>query len=94
LLHLCRYIHLNPVKTGLVDLPEQWLYSNYSEWIGERSDSITDTTFMIRNFGNPEKYREFVEGYWAEKQCRRLLPGIYLMNDLRVLPPPGGRYPA
>ena len=31
--HLCRYVHLNPVKAGLVDRPEQWVYSNYLEWI-------------------------------------------------------------
>jgi len=29
LLHLCRYIHANPVKHGLVSDLEQWPYSNY-----------------------------------------------------------------
>ena len=33
LLHLCRYIHANPVKDGLVAEPGDWPYSNYLEWI-------------------------------------------------------------
>jgi putative transposase len=31
LLNLCVYIHANPVKDGLVALPEDWIYSNYLE---------------------------------------------------------------
>jgi hypothetical protein len=27
LLHLCRYIHANPVKDGLIDDPAEWLNS-------------------------------------------------------------------
>jgi REP element-mobilizing transposase RayT len=30
-IHLCRYIHLNPVRAGLVMHPSQWAYSNYLE---------------------------------------------------------------
>ena len=35
---LCRYIHLNPVIAGLVSTPEQWEWSDYREWIGNRSN--------------------------------------------------------
>ncbi|MDQ3004237.1 MAG: transposase [Chloroflexota bacterium] len=31
LLNLSVYIHANPVKDGLVALPEEWIYSNYLE---------------------------------------------------------------
>ncbi len=31
LLNLCVFIHANPVKDGLVALPEDWIYSNYLE---------------------------------------------------------------
>jgi REP element-mobilizing transposase RayT len=34
LLHLSRYIHLNPVLAGLVRHPEDWVYSSYREYIG------------------------------------------------------------
>jgi len=35
LLHLTRYIHLNPTSAGLVDKPEEWLYSSYLEYLGK-----------------------------------------------------------
>ena len=35
LLHLTRYIHLNPVTIYLVEKPEEWEYSSYREYIGE-----------------------------------------------------------
>jgi putative transposase len=30
------YIHLNPVRAGLVQLPEKWEFSSYSEFIGRK----------------------------------------------------------
>ena len=33
LLHLTRYIHLNPVTASLVDKPEKWLASSYREYL-------------------------------------------------------------
>lgn len=33
LLHLTRYIHLNPVSAGIVDNPEDWQWSSYNEYI-------------------------------------------------------------
>lgn len=32
LLHVVRYIHLNPVEAKLVDKPEEWRFSDYREW--------------------------------------------------------------
>ena len=34
LLHLCRYIHRNPLNAGLVKHPAEWPFSNYLEWVG------------------------------------------------------------
>ncbi len=34
LLHLSRYIHLNPVRAGSVQQPEQWKFSSYLDYIG------------------------------------------------------------
>jgi putative transposase len=34
LLHLTRYIHLNPVTAYLVEKPEDWPFSSYNEYIG------------------------------------------------------------
>ena len=60
LLNLCVYIHANPVKDGLVTLPENWIYSNYLECLGRRNGSLVDRTFIQEHFGTPDEYRELV----------------------------------
>ncbi len=59
-LHLCRYIHLNPVKAGLARRPEDWPHSNYLEWIGRRRSPLVDLEFVRQYFPTSEDYRAFV----------------------------------
>jgi putative transposase len=70
LLHLCRYIHANPVKDGLVCHPEEWPYSNYPEWMGLRSGKLVDRAFVEVHFPSPADYQAFVRDYLVE--CRLL----------------------
>ena len=49
--HLCRYIHANPVKDGLVHRPEEWPYSNYPEWVGLRPECVAP--FVVRRTRQP-----------------------------------------
>ncbi len=63
LLHLCRYIHGNPVKDGLVADPADWPYSNYLEWIGERNGALVDHEFINQQFGNGKEYQKFLFQY-------------------------------
>lgn len=61
--HLCRYIHANPVKAGLVTTLEAWPYSNYPEWVGERAGTLVDHDFVDTYFPNRQDYKEFVLDY-------------------------------
>ncbi len=70
LVHLCRYVHLNPVKAKLVSHPDDWPYSNYLEWIGQRAGTLKDETFIRERFPNPEAYRQFVADYQDEVRVR------------------------
>jgi len=63
LLHLCRYIHLNPVRHGLVSAPDDWRYSNYLEWVQRRPGTLVDHAFVCDHFDSPQMYQEFVEAY-------------------------------
>lgn len=63
LLHLCRYIHANPVKDGFVTDPARWPYSNYLEWIGERQGELVDRDFIRNQFASGAEYRAFVLEY-------------------------------
>jgi REP element-mobilizing transposase RayT len=60
LMILCKDIHLNPVKAKLVNKPEEWLYSNYRDWIGLRDGTLLDRTFTQDHFQKAEEYKEFV----------------------------------
>ena len=63
LLHLCHYIHRNPLEAGLVKHPAEWQYSNYLEWIGKRAGTLVDRDFVKENYPNPLEYEEFVMDY-------------------------------
>lgn len=65
LLHLCRYIHANPVKHGVVRRLKKWLYSNYLEWIGARHGTLVDQDFVREHFPVPQAYAQFVLDYLA-----------------------------
>lgn len=66
--HLCRYIHANPVKDGIVQHLEEWPYSNYLEWIGLRQGSLVDREFIADIFASAEVYEEFVRDYLLTRQ--------------------------
>ncbi len=63
LLHLCRYIHRNPLDAQLVDKIESWEYSNYREWIGLREDALVDRLFIRERFPSAGQYTRFVSEY-------------------------------
>jgi len=46
LLQVCAYVHLNPVRAGIVASPEEWPYSNYLEWVGARSGTLVDRALV------------------------------------------------
>jgi REP element-mobilizing transposase RayT len=73
LLHLCRYIHANPVIHGLVDDVVDWPYSNYLEWIGEREGTLVDHEFVRAHFPVADDYRAFVAEFIAERQMPKAL---------------------
>ena len=60
LLHLTRYIHLNPSTSFLVTEPEDWLFSSYGEYIGKTKES--ENICLHRNFItiDPFSYKKFV----------------------------------
>jgi len=68
LVTLCRYIHRNPVKAGLVSVPEDWEYSNYQDWIGMRNSELVDKIFIDDHFPKPHEYIAFVNNVEDEKK--------------------------
>ncbi len=63
LITLCKYIHLNPVKAGLVNEPEEWEFSNYREWIGVRHGELFDDFILKNNFCGTEDYIKSIKEF-------------------------------
>lgn len=88
-LELSRYIHLNPVKANLVNLPEEWAWSGYGHYSGMKQIPFLDSTMILDQFG-PDRgaqrsaYRRFVlEGLnkgtaWNEPPVKA---GLFLGDD-------------
>jgi putative transposase len=58
LMHLTRYIHLNPDSAGLTNKPQDWQFSSYNEYIGNVSNKICDWQNILQI--NIEDYKKFV----------------------------------
>ena len=60
ILHLTRYLHLNPVTAYLVDKPEEWLASSYQEYIStvEESEKVCQYDELIDI--DPLQYKSFL----------------------------------
>ena len=63
LAHLSRYLHLNPLRAGLVRRAEEWAYSSYREYIGLRKGTLPQTEIVLAQFRSAADYRTFVESY-------------------------------
>ena len=50
------YIHMNPVKDGLVKNPEDYKWSSYNDFTEERNLPITYKKLLISTFGNKNNF--------------------------------------
>lgn len=60
LVHVSRYIHLNPVVSGIVKKPESYKWSSYLEYI-TKNPSFCETDIVINLFKSSEEYKKFVD---------------------------------
>ena len=70
LVHLSRYVHLNPVLADLSSRPEEWEYSSYREYIGLRGGTLPEPGIVLAYFGSPAAYRTFVQAYVPKDRQR------------------------
>jgi len=103
LLGLGRYIHLNPVRAGVVRRPEDFRWSSYCDYIGSRNEGLVDTDETLGLFSRKRgiairRYREFVkEGLGGGSPLENATGSILgdegfrerVVRYLRVLPDKG-----
>ena len=57
LFELVRYIHLNPVRAGLVAEPEAWAWSGHRAYLGKAHTPWLDTAFVLGMFDENDRRR-------------------------------------
>jgi len=60
LYHLVRYIHLNPVKAGLVKHLKDWEFSSYQEYAGLRAGTLPKLNIVQQQFPTEAAYQAFL----------------------------------
>ena len=61
LVHLVRYIHLNPVKDRLVMHPDEWEFSSYREYAGQRQGTLPNLEKVQALIEPKEEYEIFLK---------------------------------
>jgi len=59
--HLTRYIHLNPVKAGMVSHPQDWEFSSYLEYAGLRAGTLPRLDVLQQQFASEAEYQRFLK---------------------------------
>ena len=62
LIHLSRYIHINPVVSSMIKKEELEFYpwSSYPEYLGLSKDAIASKDIILEYFRSVKEYKEFV----------------------------------
>lgn len=92
LLELSRYIHLNPVRAGMVQRPEDYPHSSYGSFIGKRKDESVYRDFILKMISQNGKkamqnYKSFVENAIGEKldnPLKKIYGGAIAGGDLFI----------
>jgi len=87
LLELVRYIHLNPVRSGLVARAEDYAWSGHRAYLGEENAPWLTSDSVLAHFGNSvdiarSRYDSFVKDGAGEKYRPEFHAGA---DDARVL---------
>jgi putative transposase len=85
LLELVRYIHLNPVRAGMVQRPEGYRYSGHRAFLLGKPTKGIDPTKVLKLFGGKVAYKRFIlEGLGGGHRDE-----YYEVDDQRFLGPVG-----
>ena len=81
LLQLIRYIHLNPVRAGIVKEPEQYGYSGHRAYLEGKATEVIDPRKVLGLMGGKARYQAFVRD--GMKQGHK--EAYYEVEDQRFL---------
>ncbi|MCL5784901.1 MAG: transposase [Patescibacteria group bacterium] len=60
MIHVSRYIHLNPLASGIIKGLDQYRWSSYPEYTGNTHVDFCFKEQILQNFKNSQNYQQFV----------------------------------
>jgi REP element-mobilizing transposase RayT len=81
LLQLIRYIHLNPVRAGMVRSPERYRHSGHHAYLLGKATEMIDPATVLSMLGGKQAYRRFVQDGLSEGHKEE----YYAVEDQRFL---------
>lgn len=75
LLHVTRYIHLNPTTNNLIKKPEDWIFSSYKDYLNK---NILQNYLTEISINNPKTYKNFVENRIDYQKKLKLIKKLIL----------------
>lgn len=80
LVHLSRYIHLNPISSFLVENLREYEWSSYSEYI-RGVEKICLTKYILNFFKNSKEYTQFIQDQVSYAQELELIKHKVIEED-------------
>lgn len=78
LLHLSRYIHLNPFLGHLTQKPNDYPWSSYHFYLNNQTLRLCNPKFILDVAGSKKEYEEFVNDYASYLQAQEKLDKLLL----------------
>jgi REP element-mobilizing transposase RayT len=86
LLELVRYIHLNPVRAGLVEQAGDYAWSSHRVYIGVETSHVIDPFFVLRQLSDdPTAARQSYARFVVENPTQSRREDLYKVCDQRIL---------
>lgn len=77
LLHLSRYIHINPITASLVKKAEEYPWSSYREYL-EQDKGFCQKEIITEQFKSSSQYQKFVNDYADYKKKLRKIEHLLI----------------
>ncbi len=63
LLHVVRYIHLNPVVAKMIESPNTYIWSSHKDYLSDNENPLIDRGFILRFFSDALEFQKFVSNH-------------------------------
>lgn len=73
LIHVSRYIHLNPIVSFLIKEMNQYRWSSYKEYVGDSADRICSKESVLGFFKTSTDYEKFISDHISYAQDLELI---------------------